>query len=408
MRRVQAPSGVGLVLDAGCVVIIRRGITDNQQATQYNAIYYFIFFHSNLRWCVARLAPVTSCLHSERVGRPKQNISIFSLAAEFGVSAPTVSKALSNNVEISQDLRARIRARADELGFRPTRPRRRTFNICVVCDLGSSQLFHIDGFRQAVVEGAYSLCSNKGMEFSLLGQSSERLNAMDLTKELLLRNADAAVLIGARTGSAYFQNLEANHFPYVCVFDGPEARTVLLNNGQVGRLAARHLIELGHTRIAVARNLYSRLASRERFMAFVMEAGRLGLPQGAVTELLPDHADAGFEFGRFILQQWLRERPYTAIFCIANHVATGILSEAAVQDIRIPRDLSVLTCDDLPACAEAAPPLSSVDIPNHRAGELATLVLWHQLTGRDNPPDITSPLPVVRIVRRHSTAVPSS
>jgi len=342
------------------------------------------------------------------MARPKQKVSIFTLAEEFGISPPSVSKALSNSKEISPDLRSRVREKAEELGFRPTRPRRRTYNICVVCDLGYKQPFHIDGFRQVVAEGAYNFCNSKGMEFSLLGQSSDRLDEMDLTKELFLRNADAAIIIGGRTGSAYFANLDASRFPYVCVFDGPPGRTVTVDNGEAGRLAIRHLIELGHKKIAVARNLGSRVASRSRFMAFVLEAGRLGLPPDAVVELLPETLDAGYELGHSILKAWMEHRQWTAIFCIANHVASGLLSEAAVQGIRIPRDLSVLTCDDLSSCAQAAPPLSVVDIPNHRAGELAANALWHELTGRDEAPDLIAPLPVERVIQRHSSARPTS
>ena len=344
-----------------------------------------------------------------RMPRPRQKISIISLAKEFGVSAATISKALSNSSEISESLRGRIRTRADDLGFSPKRPRRTTRNICVVLDLETSADFSLDGFRRAAVEGVYNFCNERQTEFSLFGLSSEKLDSMDLTRELCRRNVDAAVIIGAKEGRKYFTNLSNNRFPFACVYDGPAGNTIKLDDLNVGVLALNHLVDLGHKRLAIARNMPGRHAFAHRFMGFIQAAKSRDLPADAVIALIPQRPDAGYEWGREILREWInRERPWSAIFCTSKNVAMGILSEASLQKIRIPCRLSVLTCDDSVTCAQAAPPLSVVDIPNHRAGYLAALDAWETLTGHPRSLDLNTLFSVEKVIHRASTAPPQS
>ena len=340
------------------------------------------------------------------MARPKQKVSIISLAKEFGVSAPTISKALSNSKEVSESLRGRVRARADELGFTPKRPRRTTHNICVVLDLEINDSFRLESYQAAVVAGVYDFCSERKIEFSMLGENFDKLEAMDLTKELCRRNADAAVIIRAKADRKYIENLQSNRFPFVCVYDGPTENTITLNDHVVGELALNHLVELGHTRIAIARNV-GRRASSGRFMGFVQAAAIKGLAAGAVTEVIPGKLETGYEVGHEILREWIaNHRPWSAIFCTSDNVAAGILSEAVQQGIKIPSELSVLTCDDIVSNAEAAPPLCVVDIPNKQAGYLAAQHAWGLLTSDSSTVELPAPLTVEQVIHRASTTAP--
>lgn len=336
--------------------------------------------------------------------RPKLKVSIFSLAKEFGVSAPTISKALSNSNEVSDALRERVRARAEELGFRPTRPRRKNFNLCVVLDMEFHNRFRFSGFQEAVVEGVYGFCDEKGVEFSLYAQTTEKLNAVNLTRELHLRNADGAVVIGASGDRSYFGNLRKSRLPFCCIFDGPDDRVVSVDNHAAGRLAFDHLHALGHHRIAIARQAADRTAARDRFLGFVRRAGEAGLEDGAVTELLPESPYSAFDWGRGLLVDWLEGgRPWSGIFCLAENVALGILSEAAMRGVRIPADLSVIGCDDLLLAQRSAPPMSVVDIPNRAAGCEAAQRVWRELNDPGDRDRDGTLLPVERVIARATT-----
>jgi DNA-binding LacI/PurR family transcriptional regulator len=282
----------------------------------------------------------------------------------------------------------------------------------VLLDLEFESSFRLDGYAEAVVEGVYEFCSAHGIEFSIFGEPTPILERMDLTKELYLRNADGAVVVGASPDRAYFADLERNHFPFCCVFDGPRDMTVAADNQAAGQLALEHLLDLGHKKIAVARQMVGRAASANRFLGFSRAARDRGLLADAIAEILPPSPDANYDWGREILRAWMSAgRPYSAIFCLAANMALGILSEAAVAGVRIPHDLSVLVCDDLIACAESAPPLSVVDIPNREAGETAARLVWARISGNFAPDagaTLRSPLPVRSVIRRASTAPPAA
>ncbi|MGZ0654566.1 LacI family DNA-binding transcriptional regulator [Coraliomargarita sp. W4R53] len=338
------------------------------------------------------------------MARPKQTVSILSIAKEFKVSKSTISKALSNSSEISESLRARVRDRADELGFTPKRPRQTSYNICVVIDLGEDDTFQLDGFRRAVVEGVYSFCNENQLEISLLGHNSIKLNTMDLTQVLYRRNADAAVLIGAKEGQAYFKNLTNNRFPFACVYDGPREQTITLDDYTVGELALNHLTDLGHEHIAIARNLPGRHSFASRYDGFMQAAQAKGLNTNTLTTLSPNEAEASYEWGREILNQWIADKkPWSAIFFFAKNTALGLLSEAAHQGIHIPSQLSVLTCDNLISCAQAAPTLSVVDIPNQAAGYQSAKYAWELLLS-EKIVELPAPLAVEQVIHRNSTA----
>lgn len=338
--------------------------------------------------------------------RPKQKTSIFTLAKEFGVSAPTISKALSSNPEVSDDLRQRVRQRAEELSFRPHRPRRKTHNICALLDFEFCETFRLEGYAEAVVEGVYTFCQDHGAEFSIFGENTSYLESLDLNKELLLRNADGAVIIGASSVRSYFQNLERNRFPFCCVFDGPVDQTVMVDNHKVGEVACTHLVEQGYTNLAIARLLSGHSASSDRFVGFIQKAAQ-NHPHVKIKELVPDQGVVGYKWGYALLESWLAEkRPYEALFTFSEDVAIGVLSAAAIHGIQIPKDLAVLTCDNLSVCERAAPPLSVVDIPNHRAGYLAASQVWTKLTGKQPEgakEPLSTPLDTGGVIARIST-----
>lgn len=340
------------------------------------------------------------------MARPKKEISIFTLADEFGVSAPTISKALSNSVEVSEALRSKVRSRAKALAFKPHRPRRKGYNICALLDMESNGTFQLGGYIGSIVEGIHAFCRDNGAEFSIYGDHTDRLSRIDLVRELHLRNADGAVILGASSQSPYFDKFEQNGFPFYCVFDGPDEATIKVDNRSAGRLACMHLLELGYRTLAVARHLDGRSASSERFLGFVQEVARNG-PDVSVAELLPPMSEDRFLWGRSLVDAWERQgRPYRAVFSLGLNAAMGILSAAAEYGIRIPGELAVLSCDNIEISAHAAPPLSVVDTPNQKSGYLAASQVWKQLSGKEpqyNPYLLQHPLPVESVVHRAST-----
>lgn len=337
------------------------------------------------------------------MARPKQKVSITTLAAEFDVTAPTISKALSNSKEVSETLRQKVRARAEELNFIPKRPRRTTFNLCVVMDLPLEASFGLDACHTAIVSGIYNFCQENKLEFSLLCENYNKLDEMDLSKELYRRNADAAIIVRARADRSYLKNLERNHFPYVCVYEGPEDKSIRMDNYAVGKIALDHLASAGHKRVAIARYT-GRSAASDRLIGFAQAASQQGMPAEHITEIIPANLE-GHAAGHAIVKDWLqKDRPWSAIFCSSDNLAFGIVSEAYLQGIRIPDDLAVITCDDGIHSEQSAPPISVVDIPNRQAGYIAAQYAYKMITSSGEPAPMPAPLAVEQVIARASTA----
>lgn len=337
--------------------------------------------------------------------RPKQAVSILTLAKEFHVTPATISKALSNSHEVSEALRVRIRAHADAIGFRPNTPRRSARNICAVLDLEFRNILDLDELRRVVIDGVFDFCHEKQIEFSLVGLSRKKLNDIDLASELCRRNAHAAVFIGAKDDQPYFRNLIKNRYPFACVFHGPIGKTIQIDDLKAGELALNHLVDMGHRRIAIGSNSSDCPVFLARFTGFLQAATRRGISHEAIVTLAQPIGKADYDWGREIFKEWVDlGRPWSAIFCNCKNVAFGILSEASIQKIHIPGNLSVLTCDDLLSCRQAAPPLSVVDIPIRRAGYLAAWHAWEFLHKKESASEISFVLPVERVVTRDSVA----
>ena len=332
-------------------------------------------------------------------------VSIYTIAKNFRCSAATVSKALSNNLDISSEMRQQIRAEADRLGFRPNTPRKRSFNLCVLMEFWDNANFNFFGYSEAVLEGVLDYCREQRLEFSIFAERHTRLNNIDLVRELYTRNVDGVILFGLDKTSLYYQQLDRQLLPYCCIYDGPAGRTVRVDNHKAGRLAAEHLIERGHRKIAIAQQppLWEASIGRQRGYEEAMK--KHGLPIEPYLLLSRTESEpGGVEWGKNMLRNWLQDRSYTALIALSENVVLGFLSEAHKFKVSVPEDVAVITFDDLFISRATAPPLTVVDIPNRLSGYRAAQYVHRLLeNGLSIGDDLTQPLEVNQIIVREST-----
>lgn len=141
-----------------------------------------------------------------------------------------------------------------------------------------------------------------------------------------------------------------------------------------GRLATRHLLDLGHTQIALVSGpdfTTSAQGRREGYLAALAEAGLDADPTFVVGDSFS--IEAGEEAGRALLTR--EERP-TAIFAANDNIAIGVLSVAAQLGLRVPEDLSLVGYNDTPIVGKLPVPLTSVRVPFAQiaAGALSLLL----------------------------------
>jgi LacI family transcriptional regulator len=310
--------------------------------------------------------------------------TIRSVAREAGVSVSTVSNVLNGrHEEMAAATLARVRSTMERLDYRPNRlarslVTRRTATIGLVISELTNSLY------PPVILGAEAACRDAG--HGLLLANAHDLDAERRTVEVMRdKQVDGLVLF-----SVSFLDLASEHLEWaqragtpVVVINRhlPPASTLSLvrfDHRGGGLLATRHLLELGHRRIAHLAGPSNRFTGRERregYAAALIEAGL------APDARLIAEGDYSFESGRDLLRRVWRERP-TAVFVGGDAMALGALRAAAELGVRVPGDLSLVAFGNPDFVRYATPAMTTIDLPVVEAGRTAAeLVLARVANG---------------------------
>ncbi|MBK9980708.1 MAG: LacI family DNA-binding transcriptional regulator [Gemmatimonadetes bacterium] len=334
--------------------------------------------------------------------KPTARATAHDVAARAGVSQPTVSLVLSGNpkARVSAETRARVMRAAEELGYRPNilaqgLVRRRSFALGVVVpDLGNP-------FFAAVVSGAEKVASREGYAVFLCeaGETSAEQH-LDALKS---RQIDGVILDAVGAAALSAESLAGMNVVLVdeSLDDYPG---IVSDAEQAGELAARHVLSLGHRRLAFIGPAVDASAFRLRERGFTRTVRGAGMAiDSAAWRRAPATVAGGMQAMRAILA--LRPRP-TAVFCANDLVAIGALKACAMAKVVVPRDLSIVGCDDIELAQLVTPELTTIAIPAREMGARAARLLIRQLAGDSAGAAVrpTRPLPV-RLVARGTTAV---
>ncbi len=332
------------------------------------------------------------------------------VARRAGVSAATVSRALSGRGPVSASTRERVLEAAGELGYVVSSSASalatgRMRNVGVVIP------FLNRWFYGAVLEGAESALLAHGYDLTLYnlgGSVDERRSVFE--HFLLRKRVDAVIAVSLELTEGEVQRLHDMHKPMVGVGGPlPGVRTLSIDDIAVSRLATEHLLGLGHRRIAHiggdrALEMDFHVPTNRRF-GYEAALAAAGLPAG----------DALFQAGDFTIQgghaaakQLLgtpHDRP-TAIFAASDEMAIGAILAARDLGLDVPRDVSIVGIDDHDLSEFFG--LTTVAQYPTRQGRMAVDVLMTELhPGRPEPDSLNTPLPYDLVVRS-STARPQS
>lgn len=344
-----------------------------------------------------------------------RRITVHDVAARAGVSQPTVSLVLSRNpkARIAPETRERVLRAAEELGYRTnllarglTQQRSWALGL-VVPDLRNP-------FFADVVAGAERVATEEGYALLLTEAGEEGGGAARRVEALQARLVDGVIIDAV--GAAALPKLLLEKLNVVLI-DEPSERWpgVASDAAGAGRLAAEHLLALGHRHIGFIGPATDVHGVRLRERGFVQALREHGLRlDSGVLRRAPGTAAGGREAMRALLA--LRERP-TAVFCSNDLVAVGALKACADAGVVVPRDCSVVGCDDIEMARFVSPELTTVAIPARELGARAARLLIRRLaegttggaapTHRATPaPMPVRPLPVKLMVRRSSARPP--
>lgn len=305
------------------------------------------------------------------------------IADELGLHVSTVSRVLNGSKGARPASAAtveRVRRLADELGYAPdplgSGLRTRRSRIVGVL---------VPRLSDLVVATVYEGIEEAATERGLATMAVNTLDADDVrrarVRALMARRADGLIFGDARLDSAYLDELAADGTPFVLVNRrAPGHPSATCDDVLGGRLAAEHLLALGHTEVAVIAGepFASTGADRtEGFVARYREAG-IAIPPDRLIRSRFDTAG-----GRRAAEACLRrpDRP-TAIFAVNDFAAIGALGAARDHGLTVGRDLALVGYNDTPLAAELPIALTSVASPMHAMGREALDLLVRLLSGQ--------------------------
>jgi DNA-binding LacI/PurR family transcriptional regulator len=351
--------------------------------------------------------------------QPARRLTLLTLAHDLGVSRATVSNAYNRPDQLSPALRARILARAAELGFPGPDPmarglrRGRVGAVGVLVDQGLSYAFS-DPTAVLFLDGLARELETDGLGLLLHAAHA----AGDDLQRVRDAAVDAWVVQSLPEGHPAVAAVQERGRPIV-VLDQPALPGVPLvgvDDEAGGADVVRHLLERGHRRLAVltmplhadghagpadvARQRgasYQVMRHRLAGAAAAAEAAGLAWEQVPVVECTANDQDLAARATAALLAA---DRP-TAVVALSDQLALGALRAAASAGLEVPRDLSVTGFDDSPAAGSAEPPLTTVAQPLRQRGEAAGALVRGLLRGEQ----VAAPARAgVRLVVRGSTA----
>ena len=326
------------------------------------------------------------------------------IADDSGVSLSTISKVLNGRPDVSAATRTRIEAMLDEAGYlrRGTAKSSPTRLIELV--------FHEleAAWSMEIIRGVENIAAEHGLSVVLTQSGSRHAPGPEWIEGVMRRRPVGVVLVFSDLPAEYRRALKLRAIPFVIIDPAgdpsPDVPSIGSANWSGGLMATRHLIELGHRKIAAITGPDDMMCSHARIDGFRSAMSAAGLEVRPDWVRFGDFHTAGGQFhGTQLLQG--DDRP-TAIFAGSDLQALGVLEAVRGLGLRVPEDLSLVGYDDIPLAKWVSPALTTIRQPLKRMGEEATrLVLRMSRTPLDSIPRMDL---ATNLVVRESTAPPAA
>jgi LacI family xylobiose transport system transcriptional regulator len=328
-------------------------------------------------------------------------VKLQELADEAGVSLSTVSKVLNGRSDVAAATRQRVETLLDEHGYqrRTGLPNRNSFLELVFPDLDTV-------WAMEIIRGVEHVAKPLGLSVVVTESGTRHAPGPDWIAGVLRRRPVGVVLVFSDLADDAKAQLRSRAIPFVVVDPAGDPASDVPSVGSAnwsgGLAATRHLIELGHSRIAAITGPDDMMCSHARLDGFRSAMNTAGLP---VDETLVAYGNFHVDGGRDNAKAMLagENRP-TAIFAGSDLQALGVLDAARSLGIQVPSQLSIVGYDDLQLAQWTSPALTTVHQPLTRmAEEAARLVVRMSDEGLESIPRIDL---ATRLVVRESTAAP--
>lgn len=293
-----------------------------------------------------------------------------------GVSVPTVSRVLNGRNNVAPDLIAKVNAAISSLDYRPSRAARRLRSqhsrLVGVVFSDISNPFYIN-----VLKGIEHVLSRTGISLLISNADADPEREAEMLWVMRAEDVAGIIIAPSREDSSEIAMAVKNELPIV-VFDRRmtdcDVDTVVGDGFAGARRAVRHLIDLGHRRIAIVSGPLRLSSARDRYNGYLEAMSSAGLDvDPALTRFGDYRLESGYDLTSGLLSA---PTPATALFIANNQMTIGALNAIHDAKRRIPDDIAVVGFDDFDWAVSLNPPLTTVAQSTFDIGvNAATLLL---------------------------------
>ncbi len=323
-------------------------------------------------------------------------VTIKHVAREAGVSVATVSRVFNDSAVVSEATRVIVREVAERLNYWPNGAARglitnRTHTVGVLLP----DLF--GEFFSEMLRGMDAAARKEGLHLLV---SSSHADAHELIAALRATRGriDGLIVMAPDVDARAALRATAESLPLVLIdpgsgFEGCDTLTIANRDG--ARSVVRHLLDLGHRRIATVTGPPRNADSRQRLEGYRAALREAGAERSGELEIPGDFTEpSGYEAVARLLA--LDPRP-AAVFAANDYMAIGVLGALSDAGLRVPDDIALAGFDDIPMSRYLNPPLTTVRVDAYHLGERAVEKLLEK--PRPSRPSQHEVLPTMLVVR---------
>jgi LacI family transcriptional regulator len=325
-------------------------------------------------------------------GQPmKKRPTVADVARAAGVSMMTVSRAINNKPGLSDELRQKILALVDEMGYRPSQiaqglATRQTSTVgLVVPDITNP-------FYAPIARGAEDVAYEYGYSVFLINTAGELDREAVALDSLWRKEIDGAILCSLRMPNDALES-HVSRFPAVVLFNRelkkpmPNVVTINVNDQRGAMVAVEHLVESGRRQIAYLSGPSNSYSSQRRLEGYRQALRNANLPfdphlvEG--VSLQENSLQASVQAA--VLALLARRPDLDGIFAFNDLVAISAIQVCQEQGKTVPQDVSIIGADDIPLGTVIRPQLSTLHVSLTHIGRLAMRTLLEIFAGEASP-----------------------
>jgi DNA-binding LacI/PurR family transcriptional regulator len=329
------------------------------------------------------------------------------VAKKANVSITTVSRVINDSNKVNVKTRERVQSAMDALNFQPNRVAQRLRG-----SKGRSKLLGLiipdiqNQFYSSIVRGIEDMSYGNNYAVILCNSDENPEKEKFYLEVLKSESVDGIILPPIRHNGNIIKDLIKTGIPLIC-FDrklpSESIDTVVIDNEKGGFMATRHLMELGHRKIAVITSSLGFSSFEDRLLGYKRALQEKGIPIEDNFIKQGDHRSS--EIGKKLTIELLEQNPGpTALFVMNNQMTLGALEAINERNLVIPDDISIVGFDDMLWAKAISPPLTVVKQPGYEMGRRVAELFFQRVN--DPARERVQIIMESKLIVRKSTAPP--